>query len=81
MRVTADDVAEAAGVSRAMVSRAFTEGAPIAARKRAHVLAVADPSATAPTASPAASPAARPASSPLWSAPSPAPMKLGCWKP
>ncbi|MFN4009068.1 MAG: LacI family DNA-binding transcriptional regulator [Pannonibacter sp.] len=41
MRVTADDVAEAAGVSRAMVSRAFTEGAPIAARKRAHVLAVA----------------------------------------
>lgn len=42
MRVTADDVAEAAGVSRAMVSRAFTEGAPIAARKRAHVLAVAE---------------------------------------
>lgn len=41
MRVTANEVAKAAGVSRAMVSRAFTEGASIAADKRAHVHAVA----------------------------------------
>jgi DNA-binding LacI/PurR family transcriptional regulator len=42
MRVTADDVAAAAGVSRAMVSRAFTPGASISARRRAQVLAVAE---------------------------------------
>ena len=41
MRVTADDVARAAGVSRAMVSRAFTPGASVSARKREHVLSVA----------------------------------------
>lgn len=42
MRVTADDVAAAAGVSRAMVSRAFTEGASISEARRAHVRAVAE---------------------------------------
>lgn len=42
MRVTADDVAAAAGVSRAMVSRAFTPGASISAGRRAQVLAVAE---------------------------------------
>lgn len=41
MRVTADDVARAAGVSRAMVSRAFTPGASISMRKREHVHSVA----------------------------------------
>ncbi|HCR99045.1 MULTISPECIES: LacI family DNA-binding transcriptional regulator [Halomonas] len=41
IRVTADDVAQAAGVSRAMVSRAFTPGASVSAKKREHVLAVA----------------------------------------
>ncbi|MEL7968693.1 LacI family DNA-binding transcriptional regulator [Vreelandella neptunia] len=41
VRVTADDVAKAAGVSRAMVSRAFTPGASVAVRKREHVLRVA----------------------------------------
>ncbi|MBZ5486988.1 LacI family DNA-binding transcriptional regulator [Halomonas aquamarina] len=41
MRVTADDVARAAGVSRAMVSRAFTPGASISVRKREHVHRVA----------------------------------------
>lgn len=41
VRVTADDVARAAGVSRAMVSRAFTPGASVSAKKREHVLAVA----------------------------------------
>ncbi|WP_447554205.1 LacI family DNA-binding transcriptional regulator [Vreelandella sp. EE22] len=40
-RVTADDVAAAAGVSRAMVSRAFTPGASVSVKKREHVLAVA----------------------------------------
>ncbi len=42
MRVTADDVARAAGVSRAMVSRAFTDGASISVAKRTHVRAVAE---------------------------------------
>ncbi|RUR39609.1 LacI family transcriptional regulator [Vreelandella populi] len=41
VRITADDVAKAAGVSRAMVSRAFTPGASVSAKKREHVLAVA----------------------------------------
>ncbi|MCS2610864.1 LacI family DNA-binding transcriptional regulator [Halomonas dongshanensis] len=41
-RVTADDVAAAAGVSRVMVSRALTPGASVSAKKRAHVLSVAD---------------------------------------
>ena len=41
MRVTADDVAAAAGVSRSAVSRAFTVGASIAADKRDHILAIA----------------------------------------
>lgn len=41
MRVTADDVARAAGVSRAMVSRVFTPGASVSAGKREHVLRVA----------------------------------------
>ncbi|HDZ49019.1 hypothetical protein LCGC14_0072080 [marine sediment metagenome] len=41
VRVTADDVARAAGVSRAMVSRAFTAGASVSAGKREHVLRVA----------------------------------------
>lgn len=40
-RVTADDVAAAAGVSRAMVSRAFTPGASVSVKKREHVLRVA----------------------------------------
>ena len=40
--VTSFDVARAAGVSRASVSRAFTEGAPISPELRAHVLDVAD---------------------------------------
>ncbi|UYF99485.1 LacI family DNA-binding transcriptional regulator [Halomonas sp. GD1P12] len=40
-RVTADDVAAAAGVSRAMVSRAFTPGASVSVKKREHVLGVA----------------------------------------
>lgn len=42
MRVTADDVAARAGVSRSAVSRAFTDGASIQPDKRAHILAVAD---------------------------------------
>lgn len=42
MRVTADDVAVRAGVSRSAVSRAFTDGASIQPDKRAHILAVAD---------------------------------------
>lgn len=41
MRVTANEVAKAAGVSRAMVSRAFTDGASISADKRAHIHAIA----------------------------------------
>jgi DNA-binding LacI/PurR family transcriptional regulator len=41
MRVTADDVAEAAGVSRSAVSRAFTDGASIAPGKRKHILTIA----------------------------------------
>ena len=41
MRVTADDVAAAAGVSRSAVSRAFTSGASIAAEKRDRILAIA----------------------------------------
>ncbi|PJF11284.1 LacI family DNA-binding transcriptional regulator [Pseudorhodobacter sp. MZDSW-24AT] len=42
MRVTADDVAARAGVSRSAVSRAFTEGASIQPDKRAHILQVAE---------------------------------------
>ncbi|MBL4917512.1 LacI family DNA-binding transcriptional regulator [Szabonella alba] len=42
MRVTADDVAARAGVSRSAVSRAFTPGASIQPEKRAHIRAVAD---------------------------------------
>lgn len=42
MRVTADDVAAKAGVSRSAVSRAFTKGASIQPDKRDHILAVAD---------------------------------------
>ncbi|MCE8020633.1 LacI family DNA-binding transcriptional regulator [Halomonas sp. MCCC 1A11036] len=41
MRVTAHDVAEAAGVSRSAVSRAFTEGASIAPEKRQRILSIA----------------------------------------
>ncbi|MBQ2261804.1 MAG: LacI family DNA-binding transcriptional regulator [Loktanella sp.] len=42
MRVTADDVAAKAGVSRSAVSRAFTKGASIQPDKRDHILAVAN---------------------------------------
>ncbi|GGL49985.1 LacI family DNA-binding transcriptional regulator [Wenxinia marina] len=42
MRVTAHDVALAAGVSRSAVSRAFSPEASIESRKRAHILAVAE---------------------------------------
>lgn len=41
MRVTADEVAEVAGVSRSAVSRAFTDGASIAPDKRKHILTIA----------------------------------------
>lgn len=41
-RITAQDIAQLAGVSRSVVSRAFTEGAYIDADKRARVLRAAD---------------------------------------
>ncbi|GAB3119920.1 LacI family DNA-binding transcriptional regulator [Novispirillum itersonii] len=41
-RVTADDVARLAGVSRSAVSRTFTPGASVAADKRERILAVAE---------------------------------------
>ncbi|WP_417210176.1 LacI family DNA-binding transcriptional regulator [Antarctobacter sp.] len=41
-RVTADDVARAAGVSRSVVSRTFTKGASVSEKRRKLVLAVAE---------------------------------------
>lgn len=41
MRVTAEDVARIAGVSRSAVSRAFTDGASVAPETRAHIQAIA----------------------------------------
>lgn len=41
MKVTAEDVAKAAGVSRSAVSRAFTEGTSLAISKRNHILTIA----------------------------------------